>query len=246
MFDATGPGLLPMRHNTLRSGGRENGCEPAAGSGHAASRGESARRGCHPAAQCARWRGHRIGPGGRSADLPQGSTRRRRLDGGVRHHRGRGADPHGTRLPAGHYRAFRAGHVRVDEERRHGRVPRELAADPGADAEAVPGRRLDQAAAREPRRCKVHAGRAGLPARRGSQGLRGHQQIQKSAGGIDLRHRARQRRQRTDPRHDQEERIRPGRIQGGGIERAGHARAGRAGRSRQNRRSCSSRGRRIR
>ncbi len=81
----------------------------------------------------------------------------------------------------------------------------------------------------QPRRREVHAWRARLSVRRGAEGLRGHQSIQKRAGGIDLRHRARQRRQSPHPRPDQEERVRPRRLQAGRVERAGHARAGRTG-----------------
>ena len=44
--------------------------------------------------------------------------------------------------------------------------------------------------------------------RRGAEGLRRHRQVRRPARQHDLRHRARQRRQQADPRHDREGRLR--------------------------------------
>ena len=62
----------------------------------------------------------------------------------------------------------------------------------------------------------------------------------------DLRHRAGQRRQPPDPRHDRGQPVRPRRVRAGRVQRAGHAGPGRPRHQPPASRSCSSAGSRTR
>ena len=74
-----------------------------------------------------------------------------------------------------------------------------------------------------------------IPIDAGPQGLRRHRQVQGRARRQDLRHRAGQRRQPPDPRHDrQDDQFGLQGLQAGRVERAGHAGAGRARRRTRN------------
>ena len=81
---------------------------------------------------------------------------------------------------------------------------------------------------------------------RRSQGLRRHRQVRRPARRHDLRHRAGQRRQQADPRHDRQGRLRARRLRAQGKLGAGHAGAGGAGAEERQGRSCSSAGSRTR
>ena len=118
--------------------------------------------------------------------------------------------------------AVGAGHLHVDEEQGHRRLPRQLDADHGGRPQALLEDKTVEVVARQSRRRRIHAGGADLRYDAGLKELRRHRQVQGQARRQDLRHRAGQRRQPADPRHDRQGQVRPRRL------RAGRDRASRA------------------
>ena len=93
---------------------------------------------------------------------------------------------------------------------RHRRLPRQL----DADAWRPTSRRYRDDGTVEVLRANLEGAKYTLavstqPGRRGAEGLRRHRQVRRPARQHDLRHRAGQRRQPADPRHDREGRLRP-------------------------------------
>ena len=141
---------------------------------------------------------------GRSRILQGRPLLRCRLDRHHRHHRVTSRRPRGPRLRAERSGARGAGDLRVAEEQGHRRLPRQLDADDGGRP-ASPSSRTSRSRSIAQANLEGAKYTLAVPTytfEAGLQVLRGHRQVQGQARRQDLRHRARQRRQPPDPRHD--------------------------------------------
>jgi hypothetical protein len=151
----------------------------------------------------------------RSGGMQDCPVLRRRLDRHHGDHGGRVGGPGGARLQPTSG-AVGAGHLRLAEEQGHRRLPRQLDADHGGRPRALRRRRSVEVH----RDANLEGAKYTLavPSYTYDAGLKSFQDIasfKRPARRQDLRHRAGQRRQPPDPRHDRGRQVRPRRFEAG-------------------------------
>ena len=178
-------------------------------------------RACRPPSVLTR-RGRRLRR--RSGQLQDGQILRRRLD---RHHRDdldRRRDPQGPRLHAEDHGSLGSGHLRVDEEQGHRRVPRQLAAVDGERPQALYRGQVGRRDRRQPARSAPNTPSPfrNTPTTRASR-------ISATSPSSRIRSRARSSASSPAttatacPRPHQGRQVRPQGLPARRIERAGHA-----------------------